>query len=101
MEGNRTVPEVDRAPYKVVGDKIITYYADKGGYWLVVYDTVNKRARQPLARSSSREEIERMVANYNDARKIVREAANRKTREMFVPAAKFQARAPRSPEIER
>lgn len=28
MEGKRTVPEVDRALYKFVGEKIITYYAD-------------------------------------------------------------------------
>jgi len=62
MEGKRTVQEVDRAPYKFVGEKIITYYANKGGYCLVAYDTVNKRASQPLARSSSREEVERIVA---------------------------------------
>ena len=98
-----TTPEMNnkRTPYKFVGDKIITYYADNGGYCLVAYDTVNKRASEPLTRSNSREEIERMVASYDGARKTVEKAATRKMREMFVPAAKHQLRAPRSPEIER
>jgi hypothetical protein len=98
-----TTPEMNnnRTPYKFVGEKIITYYVDSGGYCLVAYDTVNKRASQPLARSDSREEIERMVAGYDDARKIVGKAATRKMREMLVPAAKHQPRAPRGPEIER
>ena len=99
----KTTPEMNnnRTPYKFVGEKIITYYADNGGYCLVAYDTVNKRASEPLARSNSREEIERMVASYDGARKTVEKAATRKMREMFVPAAKHQPRAPRSPEIER
>jgi hypothetical protein len=99
----KTTPEMNnnRTPYKFVGDKIITYYVDNGGYCLVAYDTINKRASQPLARSDSREEIERMVASYEDARKIVGKAATRKMREMFVPAAKHRPRAPRGPEIER
>ena len=91
----------ERTSYKFVDEKIITYYADNGGYCLVAYDTINKRASQPLARSSSREEIERMVASYDEARKTVGKAATRKMREMFVPAAKHQPRAPRGPEIER
>ncbi len=91
----------NRTPYTFVGEKIITYYADNGGYCLVAYDTVNKRASEPLARSNSREEIERMVAGYDGARKTVEKAATRKMRGMFVPAAKHQPRAPRSPEIER
>jgi hypothetical protein len=99
----KTTPEMNnnRTPYKFVGEKIITYYADNGGYCLVAYDTVNKSASEPLARSNSREEIERMVASYDGARKTVEKAATRKMREMFVPAAKHQPRAPRSPEIER
>jgi hypothetical protein len=98
-----TVPEMtnNQTPYKFVGEKIITYYAEKGGYCLVAYDTVNKKASQPLARSSSREEIEMMVANYDEARKIIEKAATWKMREMFVPAAKHQPRTPPSPEIER
>jgi hypothetical protein len=99
----KTTPEMNsnRTPYKFVGEKIITYYPDNGGYCLVAYDTVNKRASQPLARSDSREEIERMIASYEDASMIVGKAATRKMREMFVPAAKHQPRAPRGPEIER
>jgi hypothetical protein len=98
----KTTPEMNsnRTPYKFVDDKIITYYADSGGYCLVAYDTVNKRASQPLARSSSREEIERMVASYDEARKAVGKAATRKMREMFAPE-KHQPRAARSPQIER
>jgi hypothetical protein len=99
----KTTPEMNnnRTPYKFVGEKIITYYPDNGGYCLVAYDTVNKRASQPLARSDSREEIERMVASYEDASMIVGKAATRKMREMFVPAAKHQPCAPRGREIER
>jgi hypothetical protein len=98
-----TTPEMNnnRTPYKFVGEKIITYYVDSGGYCLVAYDTVNKRASQPLARSDSREEIERMVASYEDVSMIVGKAATRKMREMLVPAAKHRPRAPRGPEIER
>jgi hypothetical protein len=103
MDHKMSVPGMrkDRTPYKLVGEKIITYYADNGGYYLVSYDTIRKKASQPLARSDSREEIERMVATYDDARKIVGKAATRKMREMFVPAAKHHPRAPRGPEIER
>jgi hypothetical protein len=103
MDHKMSVPGMgkDPTPYKFVGEKIITYYADNGGYCLVAYDTVNKSASQPLARSDSREEIERMVASYDDARKMVGKAATRKMREMFVPAAKYQPHAPRGPEIER
>jgi hypothetical protein len=102
MDHKMSVPGMrkDRTPYKFVGEKIITYYADNGGYRLVAYDTSRKKASQ-LARSDSREEIERMVAGYDDARKIVGKAATRKMREMLVPAAKHQPRAPRGPEIER
>ena len=91
----------DRTSYKFVGEKIITYHADNGGYCLVSYDPIRKKASQPLARSDSREEIERMVASYDDARKIVGKAVTRKMREMFVPAGRYKARAPRGPEIER
>jgi murein DD-endopeptidase MepM/ murein hydrolase activator NlpD len=91
----------DRTRYKLVGDKIITYYADNGSYCLVAYDTVNKKASEPLARSSSREEIERMVANYDDGKKRVEKAATRKIREMFVARPNHQGRAPRAPELER
>jgi hypothetical protein len=103
MDHKMSVPGMrkDRTPYKLVGEKIITYYADNGGYCLVAYDTIRKKASQPLARSDSREEIERMVASYDDARKIVGEGAARKMREMFIPAAQHQPRAPRGPEIER
>ena len=103
MDHKMSVPGMrkDRTPYKFVGEKIITYYADNGGYCLVAYDRIRKKASQPLARSDSREEIERMVASYDDARKIVGKAATRKMREMFVPAAKHQPRGPRGPEIER
>jgi hypothetical protein len=99
----KTTPEMNnnRTPYKFVGEKIITYYADNGGYCLVAYDTVNKRASEPLARSNSREEIERMVASYDGGRKTVEKAATREMREVFVPATKHQPRAPRGPEIER
>jgi hypothetical protein len=99
----KTIPEMNnnRMPYKFVGDRIITYYADNGGYCLVAYDTVNKRASQPLARSSSREEIEEMVASYDDGRKFAPKAATRKMKEMFIPAAKHIARASRGAEIER
>ena len=90
-----------RTPYKLAGEKIITYYAENGGYCLVAHDTIRKKASQPLARSDSREEIERMVASYDDARKIVGKAATRKMREMFVPAGKHQPRAPRGREMER
>jgi hypothetical protein len=102
MDHKMSVPGMrkDRTPYKFVGEKIITYYADNGGYWLVAYDTSRKKASQ-LARSDSREEIERMVASYDDGRKIVGKTATRKMREMFVAAAKHQPRAPRGPEIER
>jgi hypothetical protein len=55
----------------------------------------------PLARCDSREEIERMVASYDDARRIVGKAAARKMREMFVPAAKHQPRPSHGPEIKR
>jgi hypothetical protein len=61
----------DRTPYKFVSAKIIAYYADNGGYCLVAYDTIRKKASQPLARS----DIERMVASYDDARRIVGKAA--------------------------
>jgi hypothetical protein len=44
---------------------------------------------------NSREEIELTVASYDDARKIAGKAATRKIKEMFVPAAKHQPRAPR------
>jgi hypothetical protein len=103
MDHKMSVPGMrkDRTSYKFVGEKIITYYADNGGYSLVAYDAIRKKASQPLARSDSREEIERMVASYDDARKIVGKAAARKMREMFVPAAKHHPRAPRGPEIER
>ncbi len=103
MDHKMRVPGMskDRAPYKIVGEKIITYYADNSGYCLVAYDTIRKKASQPLARSDSREEIERMVASYDDARKIVGKATTRKMREMFVSVAKHKPRAPRSPEIER
>jgi hypothetical protein len=103
MDHKMSVPGMrkDRTSYKFVGEKIITYYADNGGYCLVAYDKIGKKASQPLARSDSGEEIERMVANYDDARKIVGKAATRKMREMFVPAAKHQPRVPRGPEIER
>ncbi len=103
MDHKMSVPGMskDRTPYKFVGEKLITYYADNGGYCLVAYDTIRKEASQPLARSDSREEIERMVASYDDARKTVGKAAGRKMREMFVPAAKHQSRALRGPEIER
>ena len=67
----------------------------------MAYDTIRKKASQPSARSDGREEIERMVASYDDARKIVGKAATRKMREMFVPAAKHQPRAPRGSQIER
>ena len=99
MDHKMSVPGMrkDRTPYKFVGEKIITYYADNGGYWLVAYDTIRKKASQPLARSDSREEIERMVASYDDAGK----ATARKMREMFIRAAKHQPRALRGPEIER
>jgi hypothetical protein len=103
MDHKKNVPGMskERTPYKFVGEKIITYYADNGGYSLVAYDTIRKKPSQPSARCDSREEIERMVASYDDARKTVGEAATRKMREMFVPAAKHQSRAPRGPEIER
>jgi hypothetical protein len=103
MDHKMSVPGTrkERTPYKLVGEKIITYYADNGGYCLVAYDTIRKKASQPLARSDSREKIERMVASYDDARKIVEKAATRKIREMFVPTAKHQPHAPRCPEIER
>jgi hypothetical protein len=91
----------DRTPYKLVGEKIITYYPDNSSYCLVAYDTIRKKASQPLPRSDSREEIEGMVASYDDARKIFGKAASRKMREMFVPAAKHQPRAQRGPKIER
>ena len=90
----------DQTRYKFVGDKIITYYADNGGYCLVAYDTVNKRASAPLARSNSREEIERMVASYDDARKAVGKATTPKRKEI-VATPKHQPRAPRAPELER
>jgi hypothetical protein len=103
MDHKMSVPGMrnDRTPYKLVGEKIITYYADNGGYCLVAYDTIRKKASQLLARSDSREEIERMVASYDDSGRIVGKAAAPKMREMFVPAAKHQPRAPRGPEIER
>src|SRR5260221_8233073 len=103
MDHKMSVPGMrnDRTPYKLVGEKIITYYADNGGYCLVAYDTIRKKSSQPLARSDSREEIERIVASYDDGRKIVGKAASRKMREMFVPAAKQQPRASCGPEIER
>jgi hypothetical protein len=103
MDHKMSVPGIrkDRTSYKLVGEKIITYYADNGGYCLVAYDTIRKKTSQPLARSDSREEIERMVASYDDARKIVGKAVTRKMREMFVPAGRYKARAPRGPEIER
>jgi hypothetical protein len=103
MDHKMSVPGMrkDRTSYKFIGEKIITYYADNRGYCLVAYDTIRKKASQPLARSDSREEIERMVASYDDARKIVGEGAARKMREMFIPAAQHQPRAPRGPEIER
>jgi hypothetical protein len=44
---------------------------------------------------------ERMVASYDDARKIAGKAATRKMREMFVPVAKHQPRALHGPQIER
>jgi hypothetical protein len=102
MDHKMSVPGLgkDRTPYKFVGEKIITYYADNGGYCLVAYDTIRKKASQPLARSDSREEIERMVASYDDSRRIVGKAAAR-TAEMFVPPAKNQPRTPRGQEIER
>jgi hypothetical protein len=102
MDHKMSVPGMrqERTPYKFVGEKIITYYADNGGYCLVAYDTSRKKASQPLARSDSREEIERMVASYDDARKIVGKAATRKMREMFLPPAKREPSAPRGPEIE-
>jgi hypothetical protein len=103
MDHKMSVPGMrnDRTPYKLVGEKIITYYADNGGYCLVAYDTIRKKASQLLARSDSREEIERMVASYDDSGRIVGKAATRKVREMLVPAAKHQPRGPRGPEIER
>lgn len=91
----------ERTPYKFVDAKIITYYANNGGYCLVAYDTVNKRASAPLGRSNSREEIERMVASYDEARKAVGKAATRKMKETFVARANHQVRAPRGPEVER
>ena len=90
----------DKTRYKFVGYKIITYYADNGSYCLVAYDTVNKKTSKPLARSSSREEIERMVASYDDAGKAVGKAATRKGKEI-VATPKYQLRAPRAPELER
>ena len=98
----KVTPEAtkDRTRYKFVGDKIITYYADNGSYCLVAYDTVNKKASKPLARSNSREEIERMVASYDDARKAVGRATTRKRKDI-VATPKHQLRAPRAPELER
>jgi hypothetical protein len=109
---NRQQPEIgnkepepkmtsNRMPYKFVGDKIITYYADNSGYCLVAYDTVNKRASEPLARANSREEIERMVADYDGTTKRVGKAATRKMKEMFLARLPRQAHAARGPELER
>jgi hypothetical protein len=96
-------PEMNnnKTPYKFVGEKIITYYVDNGCYCLVAYDTVSRRASEPLARSNSREEIERMVASYDDARKTVQNAATRKMKDMFVARSNHHARGPHGPEIER
>jgi hypothetical protein len=87
--------------YKVVGDKIITYYAAGGRYCLVSYDTINKRASEPLATATNREEIERLVANYDAGKKTVRQSATRKINEMFVPGAHRDLCATRDPEGER
>jgi hypothetical protein len=91
----------EQTPYKFVGEKIITYYAAGGRYCLVSYDTMNKRVSGPLATAASREEIERLVANYGSGKKAVRRSAMRKINQMFVPGAHRDLRTSRGPEAER
>jgi hypothetical protein len=91
----------EQTPYKFVGDKIITYYAAGGRYCLVAYDTINKRASEPLATTTNREEIERLVAKYDSGKKTVRRSATRKINEMFVSGAHRDPRASHGPDVER
>src|SRR5260221_6071547 len=62
----------DRTPYKFVGEKIITYYADNGGYCLVGVDNNTKKNEQALTTVEQHEENLARVASCNHALKYSR-----------------------------
>src|SRR5260370_22855789 len=70
MDHKMNVPGMrkERTPYKFVGEKIITYYADNGSYCLVAYDTVNKKSSQ-ANQTASPPGKERSVLGFHTSRK--------------------------------